>query len=790
MDTTIEQQVAMDEALVPHAQRLRIGRSNFRLLSDIKSKESTLQLMYDVLHICPFFKAFLVTADPWRSFAAIINKCLTRKSSGYDSLRLSQAQILWGLYHKRNVDYTYLMWEDFVYQVEQKIIRRAMRCTILDSQRDDHMFSTIKLVSRHQNMQQFDALLPIEQTNEEIRNSKAYKEYYAVATGEAAPKPKASGKQAAKATKAKSLSTLSEVQMKELVPNQQFLMYHLMSQKKSSLEILLMTKVMTMKKRMTTVMKRMRGMMMMKMMVVKRVMMMMLIKVKRDDDKDDEEEVGDDEHESEEEEFDEQTRDRESFDPISKTPENSVDEGNGDEDLGLNVGGEEGHGEKEEADKLYRDVNINQGRGIQATLEVEDSNVTLTSVNLDGQQQSSSVSSQFVTSMLNSTLDVGIESIFETTSQLDGQTPTSVALLPMQTNQFAGAVSSIPVIVNRYMDQRMNEAVKVAVQIQSDRLRNEDQRENDEFLKSVDENMKKIIKEQVKDHVKTLYVVAADLFEMELKKILIKKIEGNKSIQRSDEQRNLYKALVEAYESDKIILDIYRETVTLKRRRDDDVDKDEEPFVGPDRGSKRRREGKEPESASAPSETATRSAGRSTKRSRSRQESISESALEEEHVQTTFQMEEPSYLEFDTGADDQPIVQSSQHPEWFSQQQKPPTLNCDWNKTLPVVHGSIQPWISKLNKDKKNRLIRIDELHKFSDETLTDVRTTLDDRLKGIRMRYLPQTIWRKSDKDRAAAMIQAIEKRLKTRGVMMRLERFIGGRLYKGDIRMLQRTI
>nr|GEY81558.1 hypothetical protein [Tanacetum cinerariifolium] len=51
MDTTIDQQVAMDEALVPTAQRLRIGRSNFFLLSDIKSKESTLQLFYDVLRI-------------------------------------------------------------------------------------------------------------------------------------------------------------------------------------------------------------------------------------------------------------------------------------------------------------------------------------------------------------------------------------------------------------------------------------------------------------------------------------------------------------------------------------------------------------------------------------------------------------------------------------------------------------------------------------------------------------------------------------------------------------------
>nr|GFA49112.1 hypothetical protein [Tanacetum cinerariifolium] len=46
---------------------------------------------------------------PWRSFAVVINKCLTIKSSGIDSLRLSQAQILWGLYHKRNINYAFLI---------------------------------------------------------------------------------------------------------------------------------------------------------------------------------------------------------------------------------------------------------------------------------------------------------------------------------------------------------------------------------------------------------------------------------------------------------------------------------------------------------------------------------------------------------------------------------------------------------------------------------------------------------------------------------------------------------
>nr|GEV11027.1 hypothetical protein [Tanacetum cinerariifolium] len=81
---------------------------------------------------------------------------------------------------------------------------------------------------------------------------------------------------------------------------------------------------------------------------------------------------------------------------------------------------------------------------------------------------------------------------------------------------------------------------------------------------------------------KTSYAMAADLSEMELNKILIEKMESNKSIHRSDQQMNLYKALVEAYESDKIILDTYGDTVTLKRRRDD-ADKDEEPSARSDR---------------------------------------------------------------------------------------------------------------------------------------------------------------------------------------------------------------
>nr|GEY81704.1 hypothetical protein [Tanacetum cinerariifolium] len=46
------------------------------------------------------------------------------------------------------------------------------------------------------------------------------------------------------------------------------------------------------------------------------------------------------------------------------------------------------------------------------------------------------------------------------------------------------------------------------------------------------------------------------------------------------------------------------------------------------------------------------------------------------------------------------------------------------------------------NKDKKNRLMRIDKLHKFSDGTLNDVRNALDDRLKGSGEKVIRTEQW------------------------------------------------
>nr|GEZ83085.1 hypothetical protein [Tanacetum cinerariifolium] len=85
---------------------------------------------------------------------------------------------------------------------------------------------------------------------------------------------------------------------------------------------------------------------------------------------------------------------------------------------------------------------------------------------------------------------------------------------------------------------------------------------------------------------------------------------------------------------------------------------------------------------------------------------------------------------------------------------KPNTYRSDLKRCEAYTAYSNPRGFIYQNKDKKNRLMRNDELYKFSDGTLNDVCNALDDHLKGIRMQYLPTTIWKKGDKDRAAAMI------------------------------------
>ncbi|GJV87346.1 hypothetical protein Tco_1531284 [Tanacetum coccineum] len=152
-----------------------------------------------------------------------------------------------------------------------------------------------------------------------------------------------------------------------------------------------------------------------------------------------------------------------------------------------------------------------------------------------------------------------------------------------QSNLFTEAISSIPSIVNEYLGSKMKEATDVAIQLKSNKLREEAQAENQEFLNSLDSNMQKIIKDQVK--TQTLKIkskvkkIASSLSQLELKRILMDKMEENKSIDILDVQKNLYNALVEAYNTYKDLLSSYGDVIIIPTTRDD-KDKDGEPSAG------------------------------------------------------------------------------------------------------------------------------------------------------------------------------------------------------------------
>nr|GEW97300.1 hypothetical protein [Tanacetum cinerariifolium] len=503
--------------------------------------------------------------QPCRSFAAVINKCLSRKSTGYDSLR------------------------------------------------DDQMFTMIKLVSRHQNTQQFGAILPFELTNEDIRNSAAYKEYYGIASGEVPPKTKAS------------VSTLQcllqrlQAQDSRLQQKRNNLLSHL-KQKKSS---------------------------------------------DKDDDVDDQSDADDDDNDDQEDEDDQDS------------------DNDGDE-------------------FVHPKLSTPSCPLMIKKLKMRKVLIPLFKHRLTKKNP-------MMKEMMTPSPDAGIDSLFKSTPRVDVQVTTTVAPIPLTAP--TRPPPSIPTISQIIKEQVKVQVFKILPKIE----------------KTVNEQLEAKVLTRSSNSLKTSYAMAADLSELELKKILIEKIESNKSIYRSDEQRNLQSSATH---------------------------RSIQPWI------------------------------------RDLAKQADSRTLFNELMDTPvdFSAFLMNRLKVDTLTPE--LLAGVKSYQKKLNLTKMDTYRTDLKRKEAYTSYSNPRGFMYHNKDKQNRLMRIDELHKFSDGTLNNVQTALDDRLKGIQMKYLPQTIWRRSDKERAAAMIQDIDRQLKTRRIMRSLEMFVGGRLYEGDFRMLQRTI
>ncbi|GJV88959.1 hypothetical protein Tco_1532897 [Tanacetum coccineum] len=534
----------------------------------------------------------------------------------------------------------------------------------------------------------YGAILPNELTNEDIKNSKSYKEYYAIASGVVPPKTKASvkkmqvesdtsktppnargkrlktfakadkpanKKQPAKTSKAKGLTILSEKSSKEDNEdevndddnnddddNDDDVDKDINDDDADNQD-----------------------------------------DANQDDDDDDEKTYSDNDgdnfvhpklstHDDEarkDDEVNEEESNEESDDESNEESDEEVQRANTkDEELDEEVTHEE-----DKANELYRDVNVNmEGRdtmmtdaplpNVQATQETEDTHVIITTaINLEGQQQSSSVSSGFISNMLNPRPNIGIDSIITLNTKV-----TSLVDVPVTTIAEPPLVSATtlplpPIPLITHMQQTL---VLTPKTIPSSSLQD---LPNFGSLFGLPQQAKVMTHSSTES--KTSLAIAANLSELELKKILIDKMERNKSIHRSDEQKNLYKALVEAYERDKLILDTYA--------------------------------GKEPESTSTPKEKTPKSTGKSTEGSKSLHKSVGKSAHAEEPMYTAKDLEELAHQEFKTGAtEDQPVDET---PQPFD----------------------VQPWLSNLAREEGPRE-SFDELM----YTPLDFSTFMMNRLK------------------------------------------------------------
>ncbi|GJU12070.1 hypothetical protein Tco_1134466 [Tanacetum coccineum] len=223
MSSITAQQAKLYLELVPKEKRLEIGNCNGRLNPGKIQTEPTFQVVLDALALIPCYFTFLITADvlevymhqfwdsvykhesfyrfkmdkrkicprdgmhqPWRTFAVVINRSLSGKITGLDKLRLSRAQILWGMYHQKNVDYVELLWEDFIYQIDNRAYKKNK--IGMHTSKDDYLINTLRCLSAKEATQIYGVVLPESLTSPEMKETKAYKTYLSFAIGSTPPK--------------------------------------------------------------------------------------------------------------------------------------------------------------------------------------------------------------------------------------------------------------------------------------------------------------------------------------------------------------------------------------------------------------------------------------------------------------------------------------------------------------------------------------------------------------------------------------------------------------------------
>nr|GEV75610.1 hypothetical protein [Tanacetum cinerariifolium] len=113
-------------------------------------------------------------------------------------------------------------------------------------------------------------------------------------------------------------------------------------------------------------------------------------------------------------------------------------------------------------------------------------------------------------------------------------------------------------------------------------------------------------------------------------------------------------------------------------------------------------------------------------------------------------------------------------------------------KDKKILTTAVNLWTRHLDRYGVQMIMRFNEIHKFSDDTLHQIDKALDYRVKEFKVNRmnlgLNTRFWTRKDVDISKEFMFAIQKRLKTMRIF-NLESFIGGRVRDGDYRLLKRT-
>ncbi|GJR55818.1 retrovirus-related pol polyprotein from transposon TNT 1-94 [Tanacetum coccineum] len=240
------QQAAHDETLVPSADRVNISSTNMRIDPTLLQKEKTYQiymqkfwftakktkkttfyefdlanmkfhvdveLFRKVLGICPRVRGEEFVVPP--SEEALLTFLIELGYKGRLNHLTSIVGILWGMFHKKNVGFVELSWEDFQYQIDyrqSKLRRRKIMpypkftkviinhfpslhkfipkglTSGLNIIKDDGVLNRVKFVKTGEDFQEFGRAIPDTMLTNEIKQSEALKAFIGYSVGLIPPK--------------------------------------------------------------------------------------------------------------------------------------------------------------------------------------------------------------------------------------------------------------------------------------------------------------------------------------------------------------------------------------------------------------------------------------------------------------------------------------------------------------------------------------------------------------------------------------------------------------------------